>query len=58
MNAIVDKYICFITRTIDQQTQLMLFNHPHVGVQIPAGAVEPGEDIEAAARREAAKESG
>lgn len=58
MSGIVYKVTCFITRTIDRRFELLLFNHPHVGVQIPAGTVEPGEAIDAAARREAAEESG
>ena len=53
-----DKVTCFITRPADEGTELLLFNHPHAGVQIPAGTVNPGEEIETAARREAAEESG
>jgi 8-oxo-dGTP pyrophosphatase MutT (NUDIX family) len=54
----VHKVTCFIIRTADQGIDLLLFSHPHVGVQIPAGTVNPGEDIETAARREAAEETG
>jgi len=52
------KVTCFITRYVKNQTDLLVFNHPDVGVQIPAGTVNPGEDPETAACREAAEESG
>jgi 8-oxo-dGTP pyrophosphatase MutT (NUDIX family) len=54
----VHKVTCFIIRPGKNGKELLLFNHPEVGIQIPAGTVEPGENIEAAARREAAEESG
>jgi 8-oxo-dGTP pyrophosphatase MutT (NUDIX family) len=47
---------CFITRHAGNATELLLFNHPHVGVQIPAGTVNQDEDLESAARRAAAEE--
>jgi 8-oxo-dGTP pyrophosphatase MutT (NUDIX family) len=53
----VHKVTCFITRTGSQSIELLLFNHPNVGEQIPAGTVNPGENPEIAARREAAEES-
>ena len=58
MSPIVHKVTCFIIRRIGKGTDLLLFNHPDVGIQIPAGTVNPGEDPEAAARREASEESG
>jgi 8-oxo-dGTP pyrophosphatase MutT (NUDIX family) len=58
MNSPVHKVTCFITRLNQNETELLLFNHPDVGVQIPAGTVNPGEDPDTAARREAAEESG
>lgn len=58
MNDPVHKVTCFITRPGKNGRELLLFNHPEVGIQITAGTVEPGEDIDSAARREAAKESG
>ena len=58
MTTTVHKVTCFVTRKAAHSTDLLLFNHPHVGVQIPAGTVNPGENIEAAARREAAEETG
>ncbi len=54
----VQKVTCFITRWGGQGTELLLFNHPHVGIQIPAGTVNPGEDVESGAIREAREESG
>jgi 8-oxo-dGTP pyrophosphatase MutT (NUDIX family) len=41
--------------------RLLVFTHPHhpeVGVQVPAGSIEPGERPEAAALREAREETG
>jgi 8-oxo-dGTP pyrophosphatase MutT (NUDIX family) len=58
MIPVVHKVTCFITRQAGMHTELLLFNHPYVGVQIPAGTADPGEDPEIAARREAAEESG
>ncbi len=54
----VHKVTCFITRPSKSGTELLLFIHPQVGVQIPAGTVNPGEELEVAARREAVEESG
>ena len=58
MNSPVHKVTCFITRYQKSGHELLLFNHPNVGVQIPAGTVNPGEDLESAARREASEETG
>lgn len=38
--------------------ELLVFEHTGGGVQVPAGTVEPGEDITAAAVRELAEETG
>jgi len=54
----IHKATCFITLAGKSGTELLLFNHPGVGVQIPAGTVEPGENPEIAAQREAAEETG
>ncbi len=49
MTGIVYKVTCFITQVHKNGPELLLFNHPNAGTQIPAGTVNPGEDIEAAA---------
>lgn len=51
----LEKVTAFIIR---DQRDLLLFEHPYAGIQIPAGTVEPGEDHADAARREAHEESG
>ncbi|MBU1880260.1 MAG: NUDIX domain-containing protein, partial [Chloroflexi bacterium] len=38
--------------------ELLLFQHPYAGVQVPAGTVEDGETPAQAALREAAEETG
>jgi 8-oxo-dGTP pyrophosphatase MutT (NUDIX family) len=58
MSSPIRKVTCFITRVGESGTELLVFNHPGVGVQIPAGTVEPGEKPETSARREAAEETG
>ena len=55
---IIEKVTAFITRSHNGVCQMLLFRHPHAGIQIPAGTVEEGEDIEAAALREASEETG
>lgn len=54
----LEKVTAFITRPSPSGTELLLFHHPHAGVQIPAGTVEPGEPPSHAALREAAEETG
>jgi 8-oxo-dGTP pyrophosphatase MutT (NUDIX family) len=58
MTRTLHKVTCFITRQGSLGRELLLIHHPNAGVQITAGTVEPGEDPEAAARREAGEESG
>jgi 8-oxo-dGTP diphosphatase len=51
------KVITYITN----QERLLVFRHtqfPEAGIQVPAGTVELGESIEAAAMREAGEETG
>jgi 8-oxo-dGTP pyrophosphatase MutT (NUDIX family) len=53
------KVVCYIVR----DGQLLVFRHAdydleHVGLQVPAGSVRPGESPEAAALREAREETG
>jgi 8-oxo-dGTP pyrophosphatase MutT (NUDIX family) len=58
MSRIVEKVTAFITRPSDQGHDLLLFEHPNAGVQIPAGTVEEGETPEEAVLREASEETG
>jgi 8-oxo-dGTP pyrophosphatase MutT (NUDIX family) len=55
---IIEKVTAFITREREGERQLLLFEHPNAGVQIPAGTVEEGESPEQAVLREAAEETG
>ena len=55
---LIEKVTTFITRTTAQGVELLLFEHPFAGIQIPAGTVEAGEMPEQAAQREAREESG
>lgn len=55
---LIEKITAFITREKDSGPELLLFEHPQAGIQIPAGTVEPGETPEGAALREAAEETG
>jgi 8-oxo-dGTP pyrophosphatase MutT (NUDIX family) len=55
---IVDKVAALILRENHGQNQMLLFRHPHAGIQIPAGTVEDGEAPEEAVLREVAEETG
>jgi 8-oxo-dGTP pyrophosphatase MutT (NUDIX family) len=57
-NAPLEKVTVFITRDPAHVPELLVFRHPHAGVQIPAGTVEEGEPAETAALREAWEETG
>lgn len=58
MNDVVEKVTAFIVRERGGVKELLVFKHPTAGVQIPAGTVEEGEDIETAVKREAYEETG
>ncbi|MBX3014996.1 MAG: NUDIX domain-containing protein [Caldilineaceae bacterium] len=58
MIKILEKVTVFIVRKVAQEYQLLLFEHPVTGVQIPAGIVEVQETPEASARREAQEKTG
>lgn len=58
MGEVVQKVTAFITRERDGVKELLVFKHPTAGIQIPAGTVEKGEDIETAVKREAYEETG
>ena len=54
--AYLEKVTAFITRNDGQD--LLLIQHPHAGIQLPAGTVEEGESPERAVLREAHEETG
>lgn len=59
----IDKVAAFITRDPERdpgRRELLVFDHsnPLAGTQVPAGTVEPGEELAVAALREAREESG
>ncbi len=58
MADILGKVTAFITRSTPRGDELLLFEHPYAGIQIPAGTMEPGETPEQAALREAREETG
>ena len=47
-----------VVRNIVGAPELLIFQHPHAGIQIPKGTVEPGETIASAAWRELEEETG
>lgn len=53
------KVTAFVTRTRgDGEHEVVLIDHPHGGIQFPAGTMEEGEAPAVAARREAWEETG
>ncbi len=54
----IKKVTAFITRALTEEIDLLLFNHPEAGVQLPAGTVEVGENPDEAVIREAFEETG
>lgn len=57
MNTIKHKVLAYIT----QGDRLLVFSHPQspeAGIQVPAGTVKDGEDLDAAVMREACEETG
>ena len=38
-----EKVTAFVTQEAPQGVELLLFEHPHAGIQLPAGTVELGE---------------
>ncbi|HJV29989.1 MAG TPA: NUDIX domain-containing protein [Gaiellaceae bacterium] len=56
-----DRVLAYVTRERDGRKQLLVFehrDHPAAGTQVPAGRLEPGEELEAALLRELEEESG
>ena len=58
MNEVIQKVTAFIIRKRNGVEELLVFKHPTTGIQIPAGTVEAGENIETAVKREAYEETG
>ncbi len=58
MNRRLHKATAFITRGEGVNSQLLFFNHPIAGVQLPAGTVDVDELPETAVMREAWEETG
>ncbi len=54
----IEKVTAFITRCKSDEIELLLCQHPNIGIQIPAGTVEMGETIENAMMREVEEETG
>jgi 8-oxo-dGTP pyrophosphatase MutT (NUDIX family) len=55
---VLEKVTVFVTRGPANRRELLLFEHPNAGIQIPAGTVEVDEEPIDAALREAIEETG
>ena len=56
-----DRVLAYVTRERDGRKELLVFDHrdhPSAGTQVPAGRLEPGEQIEAGLLRELDEEAG
>ena len=58
MMEVVEKVTAFITRERNGVKEVLLFQHPNAGIQIPAGTVDPGEAFAEAVIREGYEETG
>jgi 8-oxo-dGTP pyrophosphatase MutT (NUDIX family) len=58
MSNIAEKVTAFVTRQSPQGADILLFEHPFAGIQLPAGTVEADEPHADAAAREAREETG
>jgi 8-oxo-dGTP pyrophosphatase MutT (NUDIX family) len=58
MAQVSEKVTAFITRQSESGCELLLFRHPHAGIQIPSGTVKEGESPAEAVLREAEEETG
>ena len=57
----VKKVVAYIVRDTSGKRELLVFRHrdyPDAGLQVPAGTVQEGEDIQAALMREVTEETG
>ena len=55
---LIEKVTAFITRQKLGVLEILLFNHPYCGIQIPAGTVDLNENYSKAVLREVAEETG
>jgi 8-oxo-dGTP pyrophosphatase MutT (NUDIX family) len=56
-----DRVLAYVTRERDGRRELLVFDHrdyPQAGTQVPAGRLEPGEDLESGLLRELVEEAG
>jgi 8-oxo-dGTP pyrophosphatase MutT (NUDIX family) len=58
MSNIAEKVTAFVTRLSPHGHEILLFEHPTAGIQLPAGTVEADEPHADAAAREAREETG
>jgi 8-oxo-dGTP pyrophosphatase MutT (NUDIX family) len=58
MQNTLQKITAFVLRNAHQEPDLLLFEHPNAGIQIPAGTVDPVETPEGAVLREVREETG
>ncbi len=54
----IEKVCAFILRSISNRAEILIFEHPTAGLQVPAGTVELDETPEKAVLREAHEETG
>jgi 8-oxo-dGTP diphosphatase len=55
------RVVAYITRERNRRRELLVFEHedfPHLGLQVPAGRLEAGEEVEAGLLRELEEEAG
>jgi 8-oxo-dGTP pyrophosphatase MutT (NUDIX family) len=55
------RVVAYVTRVRNGRPELLVFEHedfPHLGIQLPAGRLEPGEELEAGLLRELEEEAG
>lgn len=55
------RVVAYVTRVRGGQVQLLIFEdpeHPQMGLQVPAGRLEPNEELEAGLLRELVEEAG
>jgi 8-oxo-dGTP pyrophosphatase MutT (NUDIX family) len=55
------RVVAYVTRERNGTRELLVFEdpeHPRIGVQVPAGRLVPGEELEPAVLREVAEEAG